>query len=268
MGGQKLTDGLLSDSLIADLFQRATECEFLRLGGLGRLPRQTLNEWLSQDRLYALAYIRFIGGLISRVKLPIEIDQQSTSSTLQWRILCILEKSLAGIVREIKLFEEMALLYDLDLNAIGTGENKFGPCATTQGYIDLFDSFTARPETGSPRTLFAGLVVLWGTEKAYLGSWSYANRQSLQTTGFEKDLDGGVLRKHLMPQWTSSEFHLLVEELRACLDAYEESLTGEENEDARFAAAADMIKKVFILEEGFWPVAAEGVESFSSKTSI
>ncbi|KAI1428318.1 heme oxygenase-like protein [Xylaria sp. FL1777] len=253
MDNQSLTESLLVDSQIADLYQRATQSPFLRLGGQGRLPRETVSEWLSQDRLYAQAYVRFIGGLISRTQLPIEIDAKGTSATLQWRILTLLQGCLAGIMRELRFFEETADNYDLNLIAAGPGEHTFGPNTTTKGYIKLFDSFATAPQEESPRTLFDGLVVLWATEKAYLTAWSYASQAS-QDQDFEKDLDGGALRKQFIPNWTSQSFQDFVKEIEECLDEYAESLSGEDNTDARFVTAAAMIKKVFVLEEGFWPV--------------
>lgn len=250
MSKQSLTESLLADPQIADLHQRATQSPFLRLGGQGRLPRETLSEWLSQDRLYAQAYVRFIGGLVSRIKLPVEVDAKGT---LQWRILTLLQGCLAGIMRELQFFEETAGSYHLNLVAAGPSEHTFGPNATTKGYIKLFDSFTTPPQEESPRTLFDGLVVLWATEKAYLTAWGYANRSS-QNNDFEKDLDGGALREQFIPNWTSQPFQDFVNEIQECLDAYAESLSGEDNRDARFVTAAAMIKKVFVLEEGFWPV--------------
>ncbi|KAI0468617.1 heme oxygenase-like protein [Xylaria cf. heliscus] len=257
MGKPLLTESLLADAEIANLYQRATQSQFLRLGGQGHLARENLSEWLSQDRLYAQAYIRFIGGLISRIKLPAEADAKGASATLQWRILILLQGCLTGIMQELRFFEETASTYDLDLAAAGPGEQIFGPNATTKAYIDLFDSFAAQPQEESSRTLFDGLVVLWATEKAYLEAWSYANQHSAGTTEFEKDFDGGALRKAFIPNWTSGPFREFVREIQECTDAYAESQTGEENTDARFVTAAAMVKKVFVLEEGFWPVIAE-----------
>ncbi|KAI0879355.1 heme oxygenase-like protein [Hypoxylon argillaceum] len=253
MSTQSLTESLLADSQIASLYQRATLSQFLRLGGEGRLSRGVLSKWLSQDRLYALAYIRFIGGLIPRVKFPTEVGTEGTSATLQWRILTLLRGCLDGIMKELQFFEETARSYDLDLAVVGPGEHTFGPNATTRGYIDLFDSFAGQPRDESPRSLFDGLVVLWATEQAYLTAWSYASQHSSQDTDFGKDLDGGALRKHFIPNWTSQPFQEFVKEIEGCLDAYAETLVGEEDADAQFVTAAAMTKKVFVLEEGFWP---------------
>ncbi|KAJ8126829.1 hypothetical protein O1611_g6808 [Lasiodiplodia mahajangana] len=163
-------------------------------------------------------------------------------------------------MKELRFFEETAGNYGLDLAAVGPGERVFGPNVTTRGYIDLFDSFAAQPEQKEEesRSLFDGLVVLWATEQAYLAAWTYAKGHSPQEVAdVEKDLDGGALRKHFIQNWTSRSFQDFVKEIRECLDAYAEGLTGEDNADARFATAAAMTKKVFVLEEGFWPVVGE-----------
>ncbi|KAI0113977.1 heme oxygenase-like protein [Nemania sp. FL0031] len=264
MSTPSLTESLLADPQIANLYLRATQSQFLVLGGQGRLSRDALSAWLSQDRLYALAYVRFIGGLISRVNFPTQLDAKGTSATLQWRILTLLQGCLAGIMKELQFFEETAGSYDLDLAAIGPGERVFTPNTTTQGYIDLFDSFTARSGHGQEeaRTLFDGLVVLWATEQAYLAAWTYAEGYGSQATDSDlgKDFDGGALRKHFIPNWTSQPFRDFVREIRDCLDAYAQNLTGEDNADARFVTAAAMTKRVFVLEEGFWPVVGEEEE--------
>ncbi|CAJ2501995.1 Uu.00g048480.m01.CDS01 [Anthostomella pinea] len=243
-----------------ELYQRATECQFLELAGKGRLPRDQLCQWLSQDRLYAQAYVRFIGGLISRLRLPIGVEPKGTNATLQWRILALLQGCLAGIMKELQFFETTAKNYDLDLEAVhddvGDPEaKKFGPCKATQEYIDLFDSFTARSPDSHRKSLLDGLVVLWATEKVYLDAWTNAKKHSHEQPDLEKDLDGGALRKALIPNWTSDMFRVFVSEIQICLDRYAASLS-EDTEEVGAATSMTMFKKVLVLEEGFWPVVA------------
>ncbi|GAP86056.2 putative transcription regulator [Rosellinia necatrix] len=230
MSTLSLTGSLLADPQIADLYRRATQTRFLLLAGKGRLPRETLGEWLSQDRLAAL----------------------------QWRILNLLQTCLAGIMREISFFEETASSYDIDLASLGVDQHVFGPNETTRGYIDLFDSYGTRPDEDVPSTLIGGLLVLWATEEAYLAAWSYAKQQGPQDMDFEKDLDGGATRKHFIPSWTSRPFQDFVAEIRDCLDAYAESLLNHPGDgNALFEMAAAMAKRVLALEENFWPRMAE-----------
>lgn len=256
-----MSEYLLSSSEIGHLYQRATQSRFLSLAGQGRLPRDMLSQWLSQDRLYAQAYIRFAGTLISRVHLPTRIGDRRTSETLQWRIISLLETALAGVTRELKFFEETAETYGLDLEALGPVaecgnlSNKtvdFGPNKATQEYIEMFDSFHTTP---GAKTLLDGLIILWTTEKVYLDSWTYAKQHALENTDINGDLDGGALRKEFIPNWTSEQFHAFVTECRECLDAY--AATQNEDTDADSAACSmSLFKRVLVLEESFWPMVA------------
>ncbi|KAI0596989.1 hypothetical protein F4775DRAFT_561935 [Biscogniauxia sp. FL1348] len=266
MGKPSMTEYLLSSPETADLYQRATKSRFLQLAGQGRLPRALLSQWLSQDRLYAQAYVRFIGGLISRVHLPIEIEGDGGGSSgenlhLPGRILALLQACLSGITQELRLFASVAKSYGLDLAASGcptalgaTAPEAFGPATTTRDYIELFDSFGAQAAArGDPaRTLLDGLVLLWATETVYLDAWTYAREQG-SGAGTGADLDGGALRREFIPNWTSDRFRGFVREIRECLDAYaasQDEVTGE----VGAAGAMTLYKKVLVLEEDFWPM--------------
>ncbi|KAI0851501.1 heme oxygenase-like protein [Daldinia vernicosa] len=259
-----ISEYLLSSPEVGDLYERATQSQFLSLAGEGQLPPDVLCQWLSQDRLYAQAYIRFAGGLISRVELPTKIDGQETSKTLQWRILSLLQTAMLGVTRELNFFEETAKKYGLDLEALGPvaeGDNlshksaAFGPNKVTKDYINLFDSFSARPNADLSKTLLDGLVVLWTTEKAYLDSWTYAKQQASANADTKEDLDGGALRKEFIPNWTSEEFQAFVKECQECLDAYAAS-QDEDPEEVIAAGSMAIFKKVLVLEESFWPMVA------------
>ncbi|KAJ6033664.1 uncharacterized protein N7446_008042 [Penicillium canescens] len=60
---------------------RATNHPFLAAAGSGTLPKSTLSQWLSQDRLYAQSYIRFIGLLLAKIRLPRKPPQAQTHCT-------------------------------------------------------------------------------------------------------------------------------------------------------------------------------------------
>ncbi|KAI0021513.1 heme oxygenase-like protein [Xylariomycetidae sp. FL0641] len=253
-----ITDQLLRSPEIGDLYQRATQCPFLILAGEGRLRRDQLSGWLSQDRLYAQAYARFIGGLISRVELPVELkNPKGNRWTPQWRILSLLQRALGGIMMELQEFELAAAEYGLDLASreFGREGDEFAPNQTTQEYLDLFDSFTAQKQGDADRTLLDGLVVLWATEKIYLDSWTYASQQTPRNADPSQDLDGGAMRKDFIPNWTSDKFKEFVEDIKECLDAYAANQT-DDNDDVVQAGCSAIFKKVLKLEEGFWPVVA------------
>ncbi|KAI0176360.1 heme oxygenase-like protein [Hypoxylon sp. FL1284] len=264
MSKSSLTAYLLSSPETTELYERATRSQFLSLAGEGRLPKDVLSQWLSQDRLYAQAYVRFIGGLISRVQLPAVGD---ASKSLDWRILSLLQTALSGIARELQFFEATAKKYGLDLDALGPvaeGGNLtsksagFGANKVTGDYIDLFDSFAAQPCGDTSKTLMDGLVLLWTTEMIYLDSWTYAKQQQAaeeQGTDVKEDADGGALRKEFIPNWTSDEFRAFVDECRECLDAYA-AVQILDTEEVGAASSMTLFKKVLVLEESFWPMVA------------
>ncbi|RYP66046.1 hypothetical protein DL769_006148 [Monosporascus sp. CRB-8-3] len=257
MSYSSFTKSLLSSPGVAELYERATRNQFLELAGRGRLPRETLSQWLTQDRLYGQAYVRFIGGLISRVHLPKATDRP-IAETLEWRVLTLLHNALTGIMAEMQFFEKTAGDYGLDLAVVGSemeGEAVgFGPYKTTQGYIDLFDSFAAQPGAQPDKPLLEGLLVLWATEVAYLDAWSYAKSQSPQNPDPSRDLDGGALRKHFINNWTSDQFRAFVKEIEECLEAL--AARADDTEEVLLASSLSVLKRVLVLEEEFWPIVA------------
>jgi len=225
---QSLTAELLNLPATKQLYPRATQSRFLKFAGKGKLPLHYLSQWLSQDRLYAQAYLRFIGGLTSLVELPRLIDDNNnkepgdrdavketaqqrskkrTSDTLEWRILELLRGCLENILRELKFFEDTAEEYGIHLYSLsgsgGEGQGVFGPNETTRGYIDLFDSFGSglkatreranggdgEQTTSDGLLLLRGLVVLWTTEKVYLDAWLYAAAQGGEEDGSNEGTD-------------------------------------------------------------------------------
>lgn len=163
-----LTNILLNNS--PGQFQAATQHPFLRLAGLGQLPKHVLSRWLSQDRLYAQAYIGFIGSLLARVDLPY-VFINDKSSSLRWRIVNMLTKCLNNINREIEFFTTTAQKYGLGLQIPARPtDTQFVADTATKQYIDLFRAFLTDPSM----SLLEGLVVLWATETVYLRAWSYA----------------------------------------------------------------------------------------------
>ncbi|KAH7034972.1 uncharacterized protein B0I36DRAFT_317333 [Microdochium trichocladiopsis] len=285
---QSVTAHLLDLPGTKELYPRATQSRFLELAGQGKLPRHYLSQWLSQDRLYAQAYVRFIGGLTSLVELPLATAARSqqqqqpgqrdteTSSTLEWRILEMLRGCLDNILRELKFFEDTAAQYGIDLASIGGGKqghdvesagsgDAFGPNGTTQGYINLFDSFGGRIRAAEARVsgerlsdkmlLLKGLVVLWTTEKVYLDAWLYAAAAGGGdgTKDSNEDEDGDALRMAFIPNWTSDEFKAFVEEIRVCLNQFATRMQHEEGHEDVVTAASEVFKTVLSLEEGFWP---------------
>lgn len=263
-----IIQSLLSSPDIAELYGRATRTEFLTLAGQGRISRDQLSQWLAQDRLYCQAYARFIGGLVSRVRLPLAPGKgtntvaSDTGGALEWRILTLLHGALGAMMAELRFFESTAADYGLDLACVGSEMEGqavgFGPNPATREYIDLFDSFAAQPGSAVDKSLLEGLIVLWITEKAYLDSWSYAKQQQQQQRPRDnpkEDLDGGALRERFIGNWTSDEFKAFVQEVEGCLEALAAAQV-QDSEEVLIASSLSVVKKVLVLEEAFWPLVA------------
>ena len=150
-------------------FLSATQHPFLRHAGLGTLPTTTLSAWLSQDRIYAQAYVNFIGSLIARIHLP-HTHVRDKAGSLRWRILDLLISCLTNINRELAFFDETARKYNLQLDRGIKQGAPFESLANTKQYEALFRAFGSDPSM----TLLEGLVVLWATETCYLHAWKYA----------------------------------------------------------------------------------------------
>lgn len=99
---------------------RATTNPFLICAGRGTLPKPLLSQWLSQDRLYAQSYIRFIGLLLSKIRLPTHNPDSARSDALtaEGRAVDVLIDALGNIRRELRFFDDVATEFGLDLTAV------------------------------------------------------------------------------------------------------------------------------------------------------
>jgi thiaminase len=136
---------------------RATNHPFLAAAGQGTLPKPTLSQWLSQDRLYAQSYIRFIGLLLAKIRLPGQAPSSSTPmhKTPEQKAITVLIDALVNIRAELAFFEQTAHDYSLDLTAIspeegGTPLTSCGPgrCITTSAGISSTGSSACPGFTG------------------------------------------------------------------------------------------------------------------------
>ncbi|KAK6376264.1 hypothetical protein LTS17_006859 [Exophiala oligosperma] len=218
--------------------------------GLGTLPKETLQRWLSQDRLYAQSYIGFIGALISRVDLPYNVTDQSKS--LRWRIVNLLSSALENIHRELRFFNDTAEKYGLQIDASSRPGVPFTAEPATKQYIDLFRAFGTDPSM----SLLEGLVVLWATEKCYLTAWTFAS-SFMKPSGPPEphaDEDGGALRGEFIPNWTSSDFEKFVEDIAKVTDLLAER---ENAINWRFNVYTAVWVHILDIEAKFWPSVEE-----------
>ncbi|PLB52808.1 heme oxygenase-like protein [Aspergillus steynii IBT 23096] len=236
--------------------RRATTHPFLQRAGEGTLPKPLLAQWLSQDRLYAQSYIRFIGLLLSKIRIPSATPAPGTppQQSLEDRTAAILIDALVNIQRELGFFEATAAEYGLDLNARadtaeeGPGSDfGFGPNAITHAYIDLFLS------AGSAGTsLLEGLVVLWATETCYLRAWRFAASFLGSGQGERQDTDGGALREKFIPNWSSGEFEGFVDGIGQVVDEMAGGYAGGDKQEL-LGRCERWWRQVVWLEERFWP---------------
>ncbi|KAL2067209.1 hypothetical protein VTL71DRAFT_1633 [Oculimacula yallundae] len=237
----QLTSHLLA--LDPSSFKEATQTPFLRAAGAGTLSKDILQTWLSQDRLYAQAYVRFAAMLLANVKLNGTVD----GSRFEERLLDLILSSINNVRRELKFFEDVASRYDLDISSTGanvsTGVNM---------YQELFSEVGEAVEKGNMGML-EGMVLLWGTEICYLTAWRYASSCSHDSlVEVERCADGGALRKEFIPNWTSDDFAAFVDEIAGFADA----LWGMEIEDygEKLKIIESIWKRVLDVEKEFWPV--------------
>lgn len=268
MSSEPLTNLLTSTCKPA--FKRATKHPFLKAAGEGQVSKQMLSQWLAQDRLYAQAYIRFIGLLLSKVVLPPRNPDSARTRepTTEQRVFDILVDALVNIQRELRFFEETALEYGLDLLAMEASEEKekaagtvFGPQPITRAYIDLFMS------AGSPgASLLEGMTVLFATEYCYLYAWRYARSVMGEASprpaepspasfsvGYDSDPDGGALRRKFIPNWANPEFEKFVNAIRDVTDELAGRVKGAEEGEREKGKCLGWWKQVLWLEERFWP---------------
>lgn len=263
-----LTAHLLNPTLhpsTTHLLTQATTHNFLAQAGQGTLPAKTLTKWLAQDVLYTRAYVRFLGGMLKRLRLPsdIYISTVSSQTTLEYRVFDLLVGALTNIQREMKFFEHTCGEYALDLDTRAQAE------PVTRSYADMFGSV---PDKG----LLHGLVVLWATELCYLKAWRYALKK--QEEGGSKKSEGGTggdedararraLEEKFIPNWSSREFEDFVVECGRVLDevARDEGLhtilvdriavLSNQEEKARkiVVECEELFNYVIHLESNFWP---------------
>jgi len=130
-------------------FTQATEQPFLSHAGCGSLAAGPLSQWLVQDGHYSRGYIRFVGQLLAKIRLP---QTQNSQFHPMYRTMDLLISALNNMRREMQFFEITATKYGLALG-------QEGPTPITRALLDLFVSASS-----SSASLLEGMVVLWGTE--------------------------------------------------------------------------------------------------------
>lgn len=236
---------------------------FLKAAGELTLEPDTLSEWLTQDRIYALCgYPKFIAALILALPLSSTRHQQASQS-----LLGLLSFALSNIDREVGFFDSLGPKYGLDLeyseprraeisNESTTSTSSSSRKAlgklqgslvkpTTKAYVDLLIATGA--EAGKNGGLEEALVLLWGMEKIYLMAWTYAKSQ-VPDPRIDHDNRTVKALKELIDNWTMPEFVHFVERIESEVD----KLNLEEGTEA-WSGCEEMFKYNLLLEQQFWP---------------
>lgn len=184
--------------------KEATNHPFLEAAATQSLPPDKLKAWLGQDRLYQMAYIGFIGQMLTMIGIPTGTGRESS---LEWRATDLLIDCLTNIRSEMKLFEDTA-------QAEGWLDDicNVQPSVQTRAYQDLFAGATAQG-----RPLIVGLTVLWATEESYLRAWRYAwSRMDQGMKAKEKN----VMQRTFIPNWSSAEFEAFVRRIGGMVNKF------------------------------------------------
>lgn len=212
----------------------ATNHPFLSAAANSSLPDEQIKAWLGQDRLYQMAYINFIGVLLSRINIPKAADREAY---LEWRAADLLIDCLTNIRSEIKMFEDTA-------QAEGWLEDicDVQPNVHTRAYQDLFAGATAQG-----RPLIVGLTVLWATEECYLRAWRFAWSKMDQSL---RPKNKDVMQRVFIPNWSSAEFEAFVRRIGGLVNKFGGQF---EEEGWEWQEAEVAFRQVMFAEKNFWP---------------
>ncbi|KAF2095354.1 heme oxygenase-like protein, partial [Rhizodiscina lignyota] len=232
-----LTAHLLNSN--APSFTAATEQPFLSHAGCGTLAAGPLAQWMVQDGHYTRGYVQFIGGLISKIRLPTVPNSQFNP---MYRTLDLLISALNNIRREMSFFEITATKYGIQM-----GEEPPNPI--TRAYLDLFVSCS-----GPSASLLEGLVVLWATEhhKCYRTAWQYASTFSTSLSHPTTEPHIAALHQALIPNWTSPAFSKFVDACRSLVDELANTTTSPNGKE-EMARCEQVFRQICWIQERFWP---------------
>ncbi|KAJ4401609.1 hypothetical protein N0V91_007780 [Didymella pomorum] len=218
-------------------FAQATQQPFLSHAGCGSLAAGPLSQWLVQDGHYSRGYIRFVGQLLAKIRLP---QTQNSQFHPMYRTMDLLISALNNMRREMQFFEITATKYGLSLS-------NEPPSPITRALLDLFVSASS-----SSASLLEGMVVLWGTEHCYRSAWQYAASfsTSLSTPSNENHIV--ALHQALIPNWTSPAFNKFVDATRALVDELANTTTARDGKE-EMQRCDEIFRQICWLEQRFWP---------------
>ena len=251
-------------------FEAATQHPFLLAAAEGRLSKDDLGRWLSNDRLYIHSYIKAAGKMLGSLDLPQQVPEREAYETqlVDWLI-----EALTAVRREERFFIDVADRYGLSIDLgtqmatvarenSGLHDSKLPGLVMIEGIFAnlappaMVSAVDLPPNSSLP--WLEAAVTFWGTEKCYLDAWTWARNKQIQGANASRDADGGALRKEFIPNWSSPEFRAFVDKLGVLIDsAVDELVKGSGNEEEAIKAVTERIDPKWIsllaAEAAFWP---------------
>lgn len=246
-------------SVNKEQFTRATQSPFLARAASGILSKPLISHWLANDRLYMQGYIRLSGELLRILKVPLKPTPSKSAGPVALRFVDWLVEALVNIRREERFFMDVAERHGLDVDMTEDDGEKIRDDNKIEGlrrFEKLFDALTAGQVREKVLPWLEGAVLFWATEKVYFEAWSWAKKQAEGTQkDYEKDMDGGAMRKEFIPNWTNDEFVSFVATLEAILnEGVQEAASGDDNVKAEIEKRAEKVWcQLLDAEEAFWP---------------
>jgi thiaminase len=241
-----LTTHLLSVS--HDQLLRITHHQFLARAANGTLPKQLVERWLSNDLQYIQIY-KGLGkhtiGILRRAKATREFE------VVENRMTAWLEAAILNGEREERLFADVAGRYAMDITLTESTKNE-----GLRLYENLYCAVTT---SKNPEFLpwLEPAIILWAMEKVYYEAWSWAQQQDAQSAPqtYEKDQDGGAMRKEFIPNWANDAFLAFVQQLQHIVDDWiGAAINGDNDLSIQVKSRSERVwKEVLDAEEVFWP---------------
>lgn len=175
-----LTSHLLT--ICSGPFAQATQRPFLSHAGCGSLGAGPLSQWLVQDGHYARGYIRFIGQLLAKIRLP---QTHNSQFHPMYRTMDLLISALNNMRREMQFFEITATKYGLALSMEP-------PTPITRALLDLLVSASS-----ASASLLEGMVVLWASE--HVGTTAFSSGRTRLTSDSATAPPGNTLPPSPVP---------------------------------------------------------------------
>jgi thiaminase len=235
-------------SVNSDQLLRITRHEFLARAANGTLPKQLVERWLANDLQYIQIYeglSEHTIGILRRIKVTREFE------AVEKRMIAWLEAAIPNGEREERLFADVAERYAMDITLTESTKNE-----GLRLYENLYRTVTA---TEDPEFLpwLEPAIILWAMEKVYYEAWSWAQEQDAQSAlkTYEKDQDGGAMRKEFIPNWANDAFLAFVQQLQHTVDDWVgAAINGDNDLSMQVKTRCERVwKEVLDAEEVFWP---------------